>query len=396
MSLKKNILYSAILQSANYIFQFVTFPYATRVLEPDGIGLYNYATSIVHYFMLFSAMGVINLGTREIAKCQNQEQRDTIFSNILFTNGIITFGVLLIYIPLIFLIPDFNKIKSYLLIGIIQIIFNAFTIEWLFRGIQNFKFITNRSILIRCIYVIAVFAFVRNKNDVMIYYLLSVFTIVANGIINWRYSRNIAHLVKIKFLDAIKNYTKPIFLLGAQALISFFYVGFNTVYLGMVSNDTEVGYFSTATKIIIIILALYTAYSTALMPKMSSIVATGDKKQEDYLITSSIELLCCFSVPLISVLMIYPDLIISIIAGDQYFKSIKILTIGAPLIIILGLNQILFIQILIPKRYDKYVAINCMYGALTGILLNFILVGHYKLNSIGSIITWITAEILLK
>lgn len=90
MGLKKNIVYSAVLQGANYIFQFITFPYASRVLGPDGIGLYNYATSIVQYFMLFAAMGILNLGTREIAKCTSQQQLNLTFSKLLVTNILIS------------------------------------------------------------------------------------------------------------------------------------------------------------------------------------------------------------------------------------------------------------------------------------------------------------------
>lgn len=392
MSLKKNIVYSAVLQGANYIFQFITFPYASRVLGPDGIGIYNYTTNIVQYFMLFAAMGVINLGTREIAKCTSQQQIDLTFSKILVTNILISIGVLIIYIPLIFFIPQFYKIKTYLFIGIFQIIFNALTIEWLFRGIQNFKFITFRAIIIRVIYVILVFLLVNSHNDVMIYYLLSVLTMVANGLINWKYAIQTTKFIKVNIIESLNQYLKPMFLLGSQALISFFYVGFNTIYLGFVCNDSQVGYFSTATKIIVIILALYTAYSTALMPKLSSLVASGNKEQESYLIYTSIELLCCFSFPLIIILLFYSDVIIYLVAGNQYNESIPILTIGAPLILILGLNQILFVQLLLPRRQDKIIAKNCIYGAFTGILLNIILVSYFNLQSLGSIITWLTAE----
>ncbi|WP_290395003.1 oligosaccharide flippase family protein [uncultured Duncaniella sp.] len=392
MGLKKNIVYSAVLQGANYIFQFITFPYASRVLGPDGIGLYNYATSIVQYFMLFAAMGILNLGTREIAKCTSQQQLNLTFSKLLVTNILISLGVLVIYIPLIFLIPQFYEIKAYLFIGIFQIIFNAITIEWLFRGIQNFKFITLRAVIIRIIYVILVFVLVNNHNDVMTYYLLSVLTLVANGIINWKYAKRATQFIKVNIIDSLNQYLKPMFLLGSQALISFFYVGFNTVYLGFICNEAQVGYFSTATKIIIIILALYTAYSTAMMPKLSSLVASGNKEQESYLIYSSIELLCCFSFPLIIILLFYSDLIIYLIAGSQYNESISILTIGAPLILILGLNQILFVQVLLPRGHDKAIAKICLYGASVGILLNIILVGYLNLQSLGSIITWFTAE----
>lgn len=395
MGLKQNVLYSAILTSANYIFQFITYPYVARVLAPDGIGLYNYVNSIVQFFMLFSAMGVINLGTRQIAKCSNRTQLDETFSKILAVNGVITVWVVAAYVSMILIVPEFYLIRKYLFVGVFQIVFNAFTLEWLFRGVENFKFITTRSVIIRALYVVAVFLFVKTEDDVFLYYAMSTLIYVFNGVINWLFSRKMVSLVSVSVKRSCKEYLKPMILLGSQALISFFYVGFNTVFLGMVSGDYQVGLLSTATKIIMIMLALFTAFSTAILPRISAITANGNKNSISEIIKTSIEIVLFFSVPLIIILFCFSEQIVLIIGGQAYMASALLLKISSFLIVIIGLNQIMLVQVLIPNDKEERVSLCCAFGAVFGVGLNIVLVGVLKMQALGSIVIWLVAETIV-
>lgn len=73
-SIKKNILYSSILTTANYVFPLLTYPYVSRVLGVEKIGLCNFVDSIINYFILFSMMGINIVGIREIAKKKNDQE----------------------------------------------------------------------------------------------------------------------------------------------------------------------------------------------------------------------------------------------------------------------------------------------------------------------------------
>ena len=67
-SIKRNIFYNSILTISSYIFPLITFPYVTRVLGVNNIGICNFVDSIIQYFICFSMMGVMTVGTREIAR----------------------------------------------------------------------------------------------------------------------------------------------------------------------------------------------------------------------------------------------------------------------------------------------------------------------------------------
>ena len=73
MSVKKNFFYSSILTVANYLFPLLTYPYVSRVLGVSNIGICNFVDSIIQYFILFSTLGIVSVGIREIAGCRNNQ-----------------------------------------------------------------------------------------------------------------------------------------------------------------------------------------------------------------------------------------------------------------------------------------------------------------------------------
>ena len=247
-SIRVNFLYSAILTVSNYFFPFITYPYVSRVLGVEKIGICNFVDGIIHYFILFSMLGIVSVGIREIAKNRNDTQKiNRAFSTLFLLNTMSTTIVLAILISCIFFIPKFYIYKELMLIGVLKLISNYLLIEWLYKGLENFKLITQRTIIIKIVYVISIFVFVQNESDFIVYYLLTVLMITFNAIYNLLYARK---LISFSFVEVnMKYYIKPFFTIGIYMLLTSMYVSFNVAYLGFVANEIEVGYYTTATKI---------------------------------------------------------------------------------------------------------------------------------------------------
>lgn len=390
MSLKKNVLYNTFLTGANYIFPLITFPYISRVLGAETLGQNEFAIRIVGYFLLFASMGIATVGTREIAKCgDDRAKRSEVFSSILFLNLLTTGIVLLVYLLSIFFFPYFSSVKDLLLIGTLQIFFTPFLIEWLYKGVEDFPYITKRSLAVRVIYVVSLFIFVREKSDIAIYFLLTVLSMVLNALFNWGYKRKYV-VVTLKKIN-IRRFVKPYFTFGFYSLLTSMYISFNVVFLGMVSTPIEVGYYSAATKLFSVILAFFTSFSAVMMPRMSSMFSQNDSEHASRLIYQSFELLFPVSLTLILLGEIFAPEIIYILSGDGYEGAIVPMRIILPLIFVIGLEQILIVQILTPLRKDKAIFTNSVIGSIVGLLLNFLLVPH--LNSIGSALVWCCSEL---
>lgn len=137
----------------------------------------------------------------------------------------------------------------------------------------------------------------------------------------------------------------------------------------------------------------YTAVTGVMMPRMTSILSKN--KYEDYkrLIKKSIIVLFVFAVPCVILLEIFAPLIINIIAGPGYQEAILPLRIIAPLVLIIGIEQILITQSLMPMGKDKAVLVNSIIGALVGVMMNVILVPYFA--SVGSAIVWLLSEIVV-
>lgn len=390
MGIKKNFIYSTILTVSNYIFPLLTYPYVSRILGVTNIGICNFVDSIINYFVLFSMMGVSILGTREIATHSGDSQKQgKVFSSLFVINGIATLIMLAILLVSIYVVPEFREYKDLMYIGAAKLVANLFLVEWFFRGTENFKYITKRTIFVKCLYVASVFIFVKTADDYPIYFLLVSMMVIVNAAINFPYACS-----KIKFSLSEINivpHIKPFFTMGCYMLLTSMYTSFNVAYLGFVSTPEQVGYYTTATKIFGIILAIYSAFTGVMMPRMSALYAEGNIDEFKRLINKSIQLLFSFAIPAVIFTMIYAPEIIYLISGDGYEGAYLPARIIMPLILIIGYEQVLVIQILMPTKQDKAILTNSILGATVGIIANLILVKY--LQSTGSAIVWVLSEI---
>lgn len=212
---------------------------------------------------------------------------------------------------------------------------------------------------------------------------------ILNAIFNWGYKRKYVKFT-IKGLN-IRKYIKPYFTFGLYALLTSMYISFNVLFLGIVSTDIEVGYYSAATKLFSVIFAFFASFSAVMMPRMANMFANHDNKSVHCLIFKSFELLYPIALTIILIGELFAPQIIEILSGPGYEGAILPFRIILPLIFIIGTEQILIVQILTPMGKDKAVLINSIVGSLFGLVLNFAIVP--QLGCTGSAIVWISSEI---
>ena len=111
-SIKRNFLYNIALNISKVIFPLITAPYVSRVLEPEGVGLFNFSNTYAGYFALFAALGIPYYGIREVAKVRNDIERQTVLlSEIMSISFLTTFICTILMFSSLFFIPklcEFN------------------------------------------------------------------------------------------------------------------------------------------------------------------------------------------------------------------------------------------------------------------------------------------------
>ena len=266
-SIKKNFAYKSVLTLSTYLINFITIPYVARVLGVERIGLVNFVDNTVNYFLLFASMGVGLLGVREIAAVkEDKKRRDQVYSSVLALNLLFTLVSLGIYLLCVVTIPKLCQYDELFYIGTAKILFTVFLVEWFFTGVENFRYITLRSILIKVLYIISVFLFVRDTSDYRLYFILTVGVVVLNALINQLYIRE---FVRVRWNNIqLFKYLKQNVTLGIYTLMTSMYLTFNVMYLGLVSNNTEVGYYTTAFKLYSVVLGFFTAFTNVMLPRI--------------------------------------------------------------------------------------------------------------------------------
>jgi len=391
-SIKKNFLYSSFLTTANYIFPLLTLPYVSRILGVNNIGIVNFVDGIINYFIILSTMGIGTLGIREIAQAKNNKALITqTFSSLLCINAIFTMVALMALLIAALCVPKIYEHGDMMFLGGFKLVFNLFLIEWVYKGLEDFKFITIRTLIVKCLYVVSVFLLVRKENDYNIYYLLTVLMVGINSTINTFHARHFVYF-KIKSVN-INRYIKPVVTLGFYLILTSMYTSFNVVYLGFVSDDTQVGYYSTATKFHTAVIAIFTAFTGVMMPRMSALIKENRIDEFKKMFARSVDGLLSLSIPVIIFAIALSSQLVLLIAGEGYEGAVLPMAIVMPLFFIIGYEQILVIQVLIPLGKDDILLKNSIIGAVIGLLLNVLLVG--RLQAVGSAMVWVISELTI-
>lgn len=377
---------------SSYLFPLLTFPYVTRVLGVENIGVCNFVNSIIQYFIYFSMMGIMTVGIREIARVKdNPDQLSRTFSALLNLNLLFTIISIIVLLIGVACIPQLSQHREMLYIGGAKILANTLLVEWLFKGLEDFKYITIRSLVVKTIYVISVFVFVKSSDDYIIYFGLTCFCVVINAIVNLLYAKKTVKYC-VSYTE-IFPYLRPVIVLGAYSFLTSMYTTFNVAFLGFSTNPTQVGYYTTATKLYSLIMSFYTAFTGVMMPRMSSLLSEGKTEEFKALTIKSIEFLLSISFPIIILSTVCARDIVLLIAGPGYEGAILPMQIVMPLMLIIGLEQVLVLQILTPLKCDRVILQNSFIGAALAIICNIILVP--KLQAIGTAIVWILCELVV-
>lgn len=389
-SLKKNFIYNAILTMSGYIFPLMVYPYVSRVLGVANIGACNFVDSIVEYFTILSMMGMNTIGIREIAKCKNDQQKlDNVFSQLFSLNTLTTITAIIILIIATNIVPKFAPYKDLLYIGVGKLFFNYMLINWFFQGLENFKYIAARTIFVKILFVISVFLFVKTETDVKLYYFLVALTWAGNGIINFIYAKK---YVSFNFtLKINKAIIGSFFILGVYWFMNSMYTTLNVAFLGFATNDIEVGYYTTANKLLTVIMTMFTALTSVMVARVSVALKSNDNSEAKALIRKAINALMLFAIPLIFFVFPFCQELIYLMSGKGYEGATTPLQIMTPLFFLVGYDQIIVLQTLLPMGKDKDILRNSILAASVGIISNIFLTLNFGKN--GSAIVLILAEL---
>lgn len=376
-STKKNLFHNTLFLLSNLLFPLISFSYASHVLGPAAYGKIQLVLVFAQYFVLVAALGIPLFGVREIAKIRNDQNKlSKMVSELLIINIISSVGALIIYLITIYSVPWFhNDLQLYLLGGII-VLSGFSTLDWFYNGMEQFQFLSIRSIVIKALALLALFIFVKTKDDLILYFFVVLFSILGNNLWNLIGIRKLLHY-KINELCFRQHIPALATLLGTTVSISVYTV-IDTLLLGLITDNTAVGYYSAAVKINKIAIPIVTVLGTVLIPRITQSMANKDNKQLNVLVNQSFSFICLIGIPITFGLFIFAKEFIISISGFEFISASTTMQITAPLALLIGLGHLFGFQLLIPAGLEKKYLFATIAGMLISIVLNLILVSSIK------------------
>jgi PST family polysaccharide transporter len=393
--LLKNTFSLSILQFANYVLPLITIPYVVRVIGPDKFGLISFAQAFATYFLLIVNYGFDLSATREISS--NRDDKNTlvrIYSNVLFTKAFLFTLCTLIFTSSIFLIPKFREnilvfIVSYLIVAG-YVLFPT----WFFQGLEKLYITSIFNFIVKLLFTIGIFVFVKNKDDFYLVPLLMSSGQIFAGTLALLYSLRLLgwkiHLPRLKDITVeLKN--------GFSVFISLVFINFytisNTFILGFFAPHENVGYFASGSKLVLVFHTLALGpLAQSLYPHVGKILRNDLNRGIEYIKKFSV-IVTALTLPASIFLLIFAPILVKIFLGDQYLPSINVVRILSFFPFIIGLSILYGIQTTLNLKMDKDFLKVVMGGSIINLLLNVLL--DYKLAEIGSSVSWLITEIYI-
>lgn len=376
-SVKYNFVMNFILTASQFLFPLVTFPYVSRVLQASGNGKISFATSVANYFLMIASLGIPTYGVRACAKVRDDiKQLSKTAQEIFIINFVMTMFVSITYILCIITIPRLHRDALLFYINGINIVLNMFGMNWLFQALEQYDYITFRSLLFKIISLLLMFLLVHKENDYIIYGAIIVFAATGSNILNFARAIRIIDF-KIQGQYDLKRHFKPIFVLFAQSLAVSIYTNLDTVMLGFMKGDKAVGYYNAAVKIKTILLSLVTSLGNVLLPRMSYYAKKGLKRNFIDMMQKSLNFTLLMSISLSVYFVLFAQESILFLAGEGYSGAIRAMQIITIAVIPNGLTAVLGIQVLTAIEKEKCVLYSVIVGASVDLVLNIMLIPKY-------------------
>lgn len=392
-SLAKNSLYNIIYQMLSLIFPLLSSMYVARIILEDGVGKVAYAQNIASYFTSIALLGFPAYGIREIARVkESKAECNRTFFELFFINAISTTAASVLYILLLICVDSFrSELPLYLCAGA-MVWLNYANIDWFYQGKEEYGYITARSLAIKVVSLLALVFSVRQKDDYVVYALISSCGTACNYILNLFHARKyITFVIDVKALN-LKKHLKPLFVLAMAAFLGNVYNKVDVTMLGTMSGDAIVGYYSNAHKIILIVVSCCIAVTTVFMPRLSYYYE-NDRRALTNLVNFGTKLLIAIVVPATAGLSLLASDAIVLLYGKAFAPAGETLAIFAPMLLVRPIGDLLCYQLLISAGKEQKRIYTSFIATVANIILNYLLIPRWQQN--GAAVASVVSEVIV-
>ena len=365
-----NFAWLTVLQVAGYVFPLITLPYLARVIGVDGFSKIAFATAIMIWIQTVADWGFNMSATRDVA--QNRENPDKIsfiFSNVLWARLLLMLVSFVILVILVATVPKLRDNAAVIMVSFLMIPGHIMFPDWFFQAMEKMKYITILNVLMKLLFTIAVFVFIRTPEDYILQPLLNSLSFAVCGVaalylIIARWHVRIRRPVFSEILRTIREST-DIFI---NNLMPNLYNSFSTMLLGFWGAPGAVGILDGGNKFVQIGNQLLSTLSRAFYPYLSR--KNDGHKTFLFIAISTASAICM-------VLFAAAPLIVRIFLSPEFAASALVIRIRAISLVFYSIANAYGANYLIVRHHERLLRRVTTYCSLAGFCLAWPLVYYY-------------------
>lgn len=393
-SIQKNAIYNIIKSASAVVFPLITFPYASRVLLADGIGKVNFSLSVVSYFTLISSLGLATYAIRECASARNDKDKLRKVASELFSINIMTtlIAYVLLGLTLLFAKP-LQEYRTLIIIQSSAIVFTTLGTDWLNSAMEDFRYITLRTVGFQILSLALLFIFVRSPEDYIKYAIITVISGSGSNVLNIFYRRRYCR-IRLTTKLQLKQHFMPILWMFVMLLSQNVFNQADITMLGLMRSDSEVGLYSVSIKIYTIVNQVITSVLWVVLPRLSVYYAEQNQEQLSALLRKILGFVTVLGLPCATGVFLLSEEVVTIVGGETYLAAAPALRIlMLALLFSLYGGGFLGNMIMLPSKRERYFMIACCITALVNVVTNGIFIPYFGICAAAA--TTAISELLL-
>ena len=394
-SIALNSVFNLLHRGYNVLYPLITSAYISRLFLADGMGELMFAINIVTYFTMAASLGIPSYAIKVVANIRDSKRLTSIrfseIASLIFLSSIA--ATILYYVTIIAVnISSFNaqSFQCGLILGL-MVVSNIFNYDWLFEAEEDYKYLANRSILIKTVALIFLFSVVKSRSDILVYCFIYASISVANNLFNFLNYRRYANYT-FKNLN-IRQHLKPVFILFAAVFATDVYILLDSTMLGILCPPESLGYYSNSSRLVRSSFGLLSAATFVFTPRLNYLYGKGDIKAYKVIFQKYFDISLFLAIPSsVGILYLAPQ-IIQVVFGSAFLEGSITMRILSVLLVFFTLAMVFGHVGLIVYHKEKYILQATICGAVSNFLLNLALIPALQQN--GAAIASVVSEILV-
>lgn len=391
-SLAANISYNAVLKMLTYLVAAFGILYVSRALQPDTYGRVSFLATIAEYFTMAAGLGMPVYALRVCPRYKNDREKLTQVCSELYSIGIllaIISGAALV--GMCFLLRTFAADRVILLIYGTAILWQAIGCEWLFRGLEQYRYLAVVSLLSNIPVLIAIVLAVRTPDDGVIYAALSVAATAAMSLCNFIVVRRKLRLrISLRINMA---HMKPLIVFFAMTCMTRIYGTLDITMLGFLKSKNETGLYTLVSRAKILLACFGSILIPAVLPRLSQLWGGGKRKEYRELVHRMIGLVMLVNLSMLIFVFIFAEDCVLLAGGKDYAKAVTALRITVLSIAPIGLSNVLGGLALVAAGRERILLRAECVGAIVNLALNIVVIPLYSIE--GAAATTLIAELIV-